>query len=50
MKVIITIIVSLISYVASGYDFATTYLYIAISFDLLKIMKNYTNEKTTNGR
>lgn len=50
MKVIITIIISLIGYIVSGYDFATIYLFISISFDLLEITENYANEKTTNGR
>lgn len=45
MEAIITI-VSLIGWKASGYDFATLFFYIDLSFALYKGMKHFTNDKT----
>lgn len=42
----IIVIVSLIGWKVSGYDFATLYFYIELSNTLWKLLKHITNDKT----
>lgn len=50
MEVII-LIVSLIRWKVSGYDFADLYFYIELSFTLMKAIRRYLNDKAAkNGR
>lgn len=42
----IIVIVSLIGWKVSGYDFTTLFFYIELSNTLWKVVKHFTNDKT----
>lgn len=45
--IVIIVIVSLIGWKVSGYDFTTLYFYIELSNSLWNLLKQFTNDETT---
>ena len=46
----IILLVALIGYEVSGYDFATLFFYIELAVSLGKYIEDSANDKTTNGK